>query len=432
MPDEDVVARFRERRFGIFIHWGLYALAARGEWLRHNERTTDAEYERYFDNFYPDRYDPHEWAAAIADAGARYAVVTTKHHDGFCLWDSALTDYGVTKTPWGRDLIAPLAAALRGHQLGVGFYHSLIDWHHPEFPIDGLHPLRDDAAARAQPRDMAVYRQYLHGQLRELLTGYGPLDELWLDFSYVDHVHLGVPVWGGKGAADWDSERLLAMVRELQPGALVNDRLGISGDFTTPEQYQPIGPLLRDGEPVLWEACQTLNGTWGYHRDNHDYKSPDLLLRMLVDTVSKDGNFLLNIGPDGRGALDPRARETLAAIGAWLRLHGRAIYDAGPGLFPAPTDCRYTQRGNRLYVHLFAWPFEMLHLPGLAGRVAYAQFLHDGSEVQIEAAEPETEAHMTRPAPPTPDTLTLLLPIQRPNVSIPVIELVLRGTPSAG
>src|SRR6185369_10007021 len=166
-------------------------------------------------------------------------VVTTKHHDGFCLFDTALTDYRASRTPAGRDLIAPLVTAFRERGLGVGFYYSLLDWHHPDFPVDGLHPQRDDAALRAEPRDVARYRAYLHGQVRELLTGYGPLDEVWLDFSYTNHVHNGVPVWGGKGAADWGSEDLLAMIRELQPGALVNDRLDIPGDFVTPEQYQP-------------------------------------------------------------------------------------------------------------------------------------------------------------------------------------------------
>ncbi|HKT05598.1 MAG TPA: alpha-L-fucosidase [Rugosimonospora sp.] len=413
-------------RFGLFVHWGLYALAARNEWLRHRERMSNVDYQRYFDHFYPDRYDPRAWAAAAEAAGARYLVVTTKHHDGFCLWDSALTEYKATRTPWGRDLIAPLVGALRERDLGVGFYHSLIDWHHPQFPIDGLHPERDNAVLRAQPRDIAAYRGYLHGQVRELLTGYGRIDELWLDFSYRDHVHEGVPVWGGKGAADWGGEALLAMVRELQPGILVNDRLDVPGDFVTPEQYQPSAPPTRDGRPVRWEACQTLNGSWGYDRDNQDYKSPGLLLRMLVDTVAKDGSLLLNVGPTGRGEFDPRAVEILGEIGRWLHPHGRAIHGAGASGYAPPPDCRYTQRGDRLYLHLFAWPFERVHLPGLAGRVAYAQLLHDASEVRIGRPDPDEEGYTTRPGAQPPDTLTLELPVRRPEVAIPVIELFLK------
>ncbi len=330
------------------------------------------------------------------------------------------------RTPAGRDLLAPLLGAARERGLGVGLYHSLIDWHHPHFPVDGLHPLRDDAeAVAAGGRDIAVYRRYLHGQVRELLTGYGPIDQMWFDFSYEDHLHEGRTVWGGKGPADWDSERLLATVRHLQPGILVNDRLGIPGDFVTPEQYQPAGPMLRDGEPVLWEACQTLNGSWGYDRDNTAYKSVPMLLRMLVDTVSKDGNLLLNVGPDARGAFDPRAVETLAGIGRWMGLHGRAIHGAGPSPFVPPPDARYTQRGDRLYLHLFAWPFEAVHLPGLAGRVRFARFLHDGSAVPFTAPTSGQEAFATSPGAQSPGTLTLELPVRRPDVDIPVVELLL-------
>jgi alpha-L-fucosidase len=424
----DAVARFKERRFGLFVHFGLYSLAARGEWMRHGERTSDAEYQRYFEHFDPDLYDPPAWAAEAQAAGMQYVVFTTKHHEGFCLWDSELSDFTAMRTPYGRDLLAPLVDALRERGLGVGLYHSLIDWHHPHFPIDGLHPLRDDTSALAgqQARDIAAYRAYLHGQVRELLTRFGPIDALFLDFSYPDHVHEGTPVWGGKGTEDWGAEELLAMVRHLQPGILVNDRLGVPGDFVTPEQFQPSEPVLRDGRPVLWEACQTINGSWGYDRDNTADKSPDLLLRMLVDTVSKDGNLLLNVGPTGRGELDPVARQTLAAIGEWMRRHGRSIHGAGPSSFAPPPDCRYTQRGDRLYLHLFAWPFETVHLPGLAGRVEYAQLLHDASEVAREVHDHARAVAMTdEPAQP-PGTLTLRLPVRRPDVAIPVVEMFLR------
>lgn len=435
----DPAAVFRERRFGLFIHWGLYSLAARNEWMRHRERTSNAAYQQYFDHFYPDLYDPEDWAAQAEAAGIRYVVVTTKHHEGFCLWDTQLTGYRVTNTPWGRDLIAPLARALRKRELGVGFYYSLIDWHHPHFPLDGLHPERGDAAAPGGRlvgahasenggRNIAVYRRYLHGQVRELLTKYGDVDQLWFDFSYTDHLHEGERVWGGKGEADWGGKELLAMARELRPRILVNDRAGVPGDFVTPEQYQPSGPMTADGKPVLWEACQTLNGSWGYDRDNLDYKSVDLLLRMLVDTVSKDGNLLLNVGPTARGEFDPRASEILRGIGRWMRTHHRAIYGAGPSLFTAPPDCRYTQRGKRLYLHLFAWPFEAVHLPGLAGRVAYAQFLHDGSQVRpgVAGTDAGHDGYATQPGGQPEGTLTLELPVQRPDVAIPVVEMFLR------
>ncbi|GAA2384049.1 alpha-L-fucosidase [Nonomuraea africana] len=412
------LAEFREQRLGLFIHWGLYALAARHEWVKQREHLTDADYQPYFDHFDPDLFDPDAWAEAAAGAGMRYMVLTTKHHDGFCLWDSALTDYSVAGTPYGKDLVGPIVAAFRARGLGVGFYHSLLDWHHPDFPIDGLHPLH--GRVEEPWRDIAKYRRYLHGQVEELLTRYGRIDTMWFDFSYSTRLRDGKPTPGGKGAADWRSAELMRLVRELQPGILVNNRLEIPGDFVTPEQFQPPAP---PGE--VWEACQTLNGSWGYDRDNLDYKPVDLLVRMLVDTVSKDGNLLLNVGPDGRGAFDPRALETLRGIGEWMRLHGRAVYGAGPSAFEAPQDCRYTQRGDRLYVHLLAWPYRHLHLPGLAGRVRYAQLLNDGSEIRRLVPDPARDSGHTKLGALPPGTLTLQLPVQRPDVAVPVIELFL-------
>lgn len=401
---------FVHDRFGLFIHWGIYALPARHEWVKHRERITDAAYQRYFAHFDPDLYDPRAWARAAKNAGMKYFVVTTKHHDGFCLWDSALTDYKATKTPAGRDLIAPMVEAFRAEGLKVGFYHSLIDWHHPDFPVDGLHPQRDDVAYREREADRQIekYAQYLHGQTRELLSRYGEIDVIWFDFSYPGSD------WGwskGKGKNDWQSEKLLALVRELMPDVIVNDRLELSGDVKTPEQYQPREWVQVDGKPVVWEACQTLNGSWGYDRDNLDWKPVSMLVQMLVDSVSKGGNLLLNVGPTGRGEFDPRALETLAGIGEWMRLHNRSIYGATASDFAPPPDCRYTQRGDRLYLHLFAWPFRHVHLPGLAAKVAYAQLLNDASEIRMEEKE---------------ETLTLTLPIQQPRVEVPVVELFLK------
>lgn len=408
----DRAAWFVHDRFGLFVHWGIYSVAARHEWVKNREKITDADYQTYFDHFDPDLYDPTAWAKVAKAAGMKYAVLTTKHHDGFCLWDSQLTDYKAPNTPAGRDLVRPFVDAFRAEGLKIGFYHSLIDWHHPQFPIDGLHPQRDDLAFREheQHRDIRTYAAYLHGQVRELLTNYGKIDILWLDFSYANRD------WGwakGKGKADWRSEDLVALVRALQPNILIDNRAEYGGDFVTPEQVQPNAWVEVDGQRVVWEACQTLNGSWGYDRDNLDWKSPDLLIRMLVDSVSKGGNLLLNVGPTARGEFDPRARSTLEAIGAWTRLHGPSIFGATASDFVPPPDCRYTQRGDRLYLHLFAWPFKHVHLPHLRGKVDFARFLHDGSEVRI------TEGG-------SGDVLTLALPIQPPDVAVPVVELFLR------
>lgn len=418
---------FEEARLGMFVHWGLYALPARHEWVMNREQSTVEEYAKYFRRFDPDLYDPRQWARAAREAGMKYVVLTTKHHEGFCLWDSALTDYKATNTPAGRDLIGPYVDALRAEGLKVGLYHSLLDWHHPDFTVDGVHPQRNAGNVEElnAGRDIGRYRDYLRGQVRELLSNYGQIDYLFFDFSYSD-IKIPEEFWGGKGREDWGSEELLAMVRELQPGIVVNDRLEIPGDFITPEQYQPSGPMLIDGAPVTWEACQTLNGSWGYDRDNLNYKSVDLLVRMLVDGVSKGGNLLLNVGPTARGNFDPRAVESLGGIGEWMHLHSRSIYGAGPSSLTPPADARYTQRGDRLYVHLFAWPFELVHLPGLDGKVEYAQLLNDASEVDIEQNDPAQEAVYTTPGAQPAGTLTLKVPVQRPNVAVPVLELFLK------
>lgn len=416
---------FLHDRFGMFIHWGIYALPARHEWIRNRELISNEDYQKYFEHFDPDLYDPQKWVQMAKATGMKYLVVTTKHHDGFCLWDSALTDYKAPNTPAGRDLLRPLVEAVRAAGLKIGFYHSVIDWHHPDFPVDGLHPMRENLAFREaeKNRDVAKYREYLHGQTRELLTQFGKIDVIWFDFSYSERD------WGwskGKGKVDWDSERLLAMVRELQPGILVNDRLEMGADFRTPEQYQPVGKMMIDGKPVIWEACQTLNGSWGYHRDNLDWKSEIMLIRMLVDTVSKDGNLLLNVGPNARGEFEPRAVERLQDIGEWMRLHGRSIYGCGASDFTPPPDCRYTQNGNRLYLHLFAWPFGHVHLQDMADRVEYAQLLNDGSEIKMQRIDPHQAAQNTTMGGLNSGTLTLRLPVQKPDVAVPVIELFLK------
>ena len=420
---------FYEARFGMFVHWGLYSVAGRHEWVKSRERTSDDDYDAYFGHFDPDLYDPGMWAREAKGAGMGYFVVTTKHHEGFCLWDSQYTDYKATNTPARRDLLAPMVEAFRAEGLRVGFYYSLLDWHHPDFPPDGFHPRRDDEEWKANNagRDIAKYRRYLHDQVSELLTNYGKVDYLFFDFSYP--AQRFPQIWGNKGRQDWGSEELLAMVRRLQPGIVVNDRLDLPGeaDVVTPEQYQPFAPMVvRDGAGV-WEACQTLNGSWGYDRDNLDWKPPGLLVRMLVDGVSKDGNLLLNVGPTGRGELDDRTLWALREIGGWMKRHGRSVRGCGPAPFTPPPDCRYTMNGNRLYLHVFSWPLRHLHLPGLADRVEFARFLHDGSEVKREVADPAKEAFNTQLGGLPEGTLTLELPVQEPAVLLPVVELTLRG-----
>jgi len=416
---------FVQDRFGMFIHWGLYALPARHEWVKSRELIDDAHYQPYFDHFNPDLFNPREWARAARAAGMRYFVITTKHHDGFCLWDSAFTDYKATNTPWGKDLIAEVVEAFRAEGLRVGFYYSLIDWHHPHFPIDIFHPLRDraDAAELNKGRDMRIYAEYMRNQVTELLTRYGPVDVMWNDFSYPGRDYKGMP---GKGHADWESDKLYALIRSLAPKIILNNRLDlpdVPADIHTPEQFQPTEWVKVDGQPVVWEACQTLSGSWGYHRDESSWKSPEQLVRMLVNTVALGGNLLMNVGPTARGILDDRAVAALQVYADWSRVHARSIYGCTASDFTPPTDVRYTQNGKRLYAHLFAWPFRHLDLPGLAGKVEYAQLLNDGSEVSFKEAGNERNWDEQRL---TPGSVLFYLPVEKPRVTVPVLEIFLK------
>ena len=417
-------AWFTESRFGMFIHWGIYATPARHEWVKNIERLSDQRYQPYFDTFEPDLYDPHEWASMAKAAGMRYVVITAKHHDGFCLWDTAHTKYKVTNTPHGKDLLKPFVDAFREAGLHVGFYYSLIDWHHKEFPVDSRHPQRFDVEYREanKNRDISKYAEYMRGQVRELMTDFGKIDVLWFDFSY--------PGEDGKGCEDWESEKLYALVKKLQPDILLNNRLDLPGtaDIVTPEQIQlSEAPLDKDGNPLGWGACQKFSGSWGYHRDEMSWKSPKLLLTMLVDGVSKGGNLLLNVGPTARGEFDDRAVNRLDAFACWMHYNSSSIYACGPAPkeFITPDDCRYTfnPKTNRLYLHLFNWPFGTLHLHGLTGKIRFARFLHDGSEVRVVRmvnTNPEDIPYGT-----PEDAVTLTLPTVEPSQEVPVIEIIL-------
>jgi alpha-L-fucosidase len=416
-----------QARFGMFIHWGLYALPARHEWVQRRERIPGEEYQRYFEVFDPDLYAPASWARTAKAAGMKYVVITTKHHEGFCLWDTAYTDYKATNTPCGKDLIRPLLQAFRDEGLRVGFYYSLLDWHHPEYPVDRHHPMYENQEFREQARnrDVTRYAEYMRNQIRELLAEFGPIDCLFLDFSFP-----GGP--DGKGRDDWQSEGLLRMIRELQPNVIVNDRLDLldvpgGWDFRTPEQFKPREWVQMDNKRVPWEACQTFSGSWGYHRDESTWKSVRQLLVLLIETVSKGGNLLLNVGPTARGTFDARALDRLEGIGRWMKLHSRAIYGCtqAPAEFQVPENCllTYNPESHRLYVHLLGWPMGELILDGLVGKVRYAQLLNDASEVRFTRERKSN--YLGEEIPST--ALALDLPVCQPDNEVPVIELFLKA-----
>ncbi len=409
-----------DARFGMFIHWGLYALPARHEWVKNNERMTNEQYQKYFEEFNPDLFNPKEWARMAKEAGMKYVVLTAKHHEGFCQFDSKFTDYKSTNTPFGRDVIKEYVEALRGEGLKVGFYYSLIDWHHPDYTIDQMHPQRqesDSAYARLNKgRDMAKYREYLKNQVRELLTNYGEISVIWFDFSF--------PGKHGKDHKDWGSEDLLKMVRTLQPGIIIDDRLDLKDqdggwDFESPEQYKVEKWPTRNGKKIAWETCQTFSGSWGYYRDENTWKSTPQLLELLIESVSKGGNLLLNVGPTGRGVFDFRAQDRLKSMGEWMKYNNRSIYNCteAPAEFAAPANTllTYNPTTKRLYVHLLSYPMGNLVLKNMGDKVKYIQFLHDASEIKFHSAGGEAK-----------NNLNLELPVQKPPVEIVVLEVILK------
>ncbi|MGD0879141.1 MAG: alpha-L-fucosidase [Anaerolineales bacterium] len=390
---------FLSDRFGMFIHWGLYAIPARGEWVRSVERISNAAYQPYFEEFNPANFDPKTWARLARQAGMKYAVLTAKHHDGFCLFDSRLTGYTSMNTPCGRDLVREYVEAFRAEGLKVGLYYSLLDWHHPDYPAytDRHHPMREDEAYKDRPQDFSRYVEYLHGQVRELLTNYGRIDIIWFDFSY-----------DSMQGETWKAAELVGMARSLQPHILIDNRLAGSGesnrnfgtktspvyagDFACPEQIiPPEGFVDEDGLSVPWEACLTLNQHWGYAAADQDFKSTQQVVRALVECVSKDGNMLLNIGPDARGEIPPACVEILGELGEWMCRNRASISGCGRSEFPKPDWGRYTQRGKCLYAHIYERGIGPVNLRGLAGKIKRARWLADGSEIKLERPWMTTE-----------------------------------------
>ena len=419
---------FVRDRFGMFIHFGLYALCARHEWTKSRENTSEEKYQKYFDYFDPDLFDAKRWARSAREAGMKYAVLTTKHHEGFCLFDTKYTDYKSTNTKFGRDIVKEFVDAFRAEGLKVGFYYSLIDWHHPDFPIDPIHPRHLDANAQVldKGRDMKKYAQYMRDQVTELLTNYGKIDIMWFDFSY-DYSngsnHRDWMQFGGKKLKEqWESEKLIETVRSLQPNVIINNRCDLEQDLWTPEQFTPEEWVrASNGDLVTWEACQTFSGAWGYARDEYSWKSPEMLINMLVNIVAQGGNLIMNVGPTGRGEFDRRATDALNVFGEWMHFNSRSIYGctkAEPE-FVFPDGCKLTQSadGKRLYVHLQVYPFKDLKVKNLAGKVDYAQFLADGSEVKFTSNEGTEDAC---------GDVVFDLPAVKPYGIAPVIEIFLK------
>jgi alpha-L-fucosidase len=347
---------FRDAKFGLFIHWGVYSMIGREEWARQLLQIPLQEYQYYADNFNPVEFDPDAWAALAKDAGVKYVIITSKHHDGFSIFDSAYTDYDVMKAKYGQDILGPLSSSMKKAGIPLGFYYSIMDWHHPDY----LPRRAWETDRSAKGADFGRYMDFAVSQLKELVTKYDPA-VLWFDGEW-EHSN--------------EEQRAFAigkMLLGLKPALLINDRLfqrapGF-GDFGTPENYVPAtGVRNPDGTPRPWEACTTMNWNgWGYNRTETEFHSATQLIRQLIEIVSKGGNLLLNVGPqpDGRIQADFVAR--LKRMGEWLKTNGEAIYGTTASVFGRlPFFGRCTVKGTKLYIHVMGWPADLkIRLPGL-------------------------------------------------------------------
>jgi alpha-L-fucosidase len=353
--DEDRVRRMKwwhEAQFGMFIHWGLYSVLGRHEWVMENEGIPVAEYQELASRFTPRPNAARDWAKLARRAGMKYMVMTTKHHEGFCHFNTQLTSYCAPKQACGRDLVREFVEAARGEGLRVGFYYSLMDWHHP----DGARCATDEEARKR-------FVTYIHGQVRELCA-YKP-DILWYDVAW--------PL----DAKGWESEKMNEMVFQLQPEIIVNNRNRLDGDFATPEQR------IQAEQKRAWESCMTMNDSWGYHKADNAWKTPKTVVRNLITCARGGGNYLLNIGPKPDGSIPEESVRILTAVGKWMDKNGATIYGSDPCRVGRSNYCSFTRKGNTLYVHVHFWPGDTVVVAGLTNKVLSAKLLASGKEVKF-------------------------------------------------
>ncbi len=400
------LARFNEWKFGMFIHWGPYSQASvEASWPimtpGNYPGISEERYRALATTFNPAQFDARAFVRLAKEAGQRYMVFTSKHHDGYCMFDSAYTGYKITKSPYGKDIAAQLAAAAREEKLPFGFYYSPPDMHHPGFR-DTAQPSATNWRGEPERPEWPLYMAYLEMQVRELLTRYGDVAVVWFD--------------GLGEQRKYDGHRIHKMIRELQPQALINDRIGLPGDYATPEQRTPKGiptrgavvghtdgskdagvvtaaPKPADFQP--WETCMTINGTWAYNANDRRFKSSTDLVRTLIDVSSKGGNFLLNVGPTPEGTIQPEFAERLRAIGAWLKINGASIYGTTYGPWQGLPFGRSTAKGKTAYLHVFDWPKGDLELPAAGQQIASARLLASGRSIPFDQKAGSLTLHVS-------------------------------------
>jgi alpha-L-fucosidase len=392
-PDPKI-QKFNDWKFGMFLCWGVCSVAGVDcSWPlmrpnpKRNPPITEAVYASYPGQFNPTKFNPDAVVQLAKDAGQRYIVFTTKHHDGFCMFDSMYTDYKITKTPYGKDLTKELADACHRGNMPLGFYYSPADMHHPDYR-DTSKLVSTNYHGEPWRPDWPVFLNYLDLQVSELLTHYGPVAVMWFDAV--------APL------EEFDGRRYLRLIHQLQPDALVNNRLGVGGDFDTPEQHLPKGvptnSIAGDNTKVInnsiagvapksedfrpWETCMTTNGNWFYNLNDHNFKSAKQLIQTLADVASKGGNFLLALGPAADGTIQPEFVERLHAMGAWLKINGDSIYGTTYGPLQNLSFGRSTRNGKTIYLHVFDWPADgELQMEGFSGTVASVRVLAGGQRL---------------------------------------------------
>jgi len=407
--EDERTAWYRDAKFGMFIHWGPYSLASvEASWpimVPKPGGITEAEYRALPSRFNPTKFDPDAWIDLARTAGQQYMVFTTKHHDGFCMFDSSYTDYKITKTPYGKDIVKQLSTACDARAMRLGFYYSPPDMHHPDFR-DTSKPASVNWHGEPDRPEWPMYLQYMQLQLTELLTRYGPAVLVWFD--------------GLNNQEKYDGRRFLNLIHSLQPATLVNDRIGVPGDYVTPEQFVPtaiptkqvhfnavdqsVNQRLKPGIPApedfqLWETCMTINNTWAYNEHDHDYKSSQFLIRSLVEVASRGGNFLLNVGPRPDGTIQPEFQERLRAIGDWISVNGDSIYGTTYGPVQGVKDIRTTAKRETVFVHVFDWPSASLQVPDFKKKIIAAHLLATGQSLTYRQSESGLQIDLPSKAP---------------------------------